>query len=257
MTLMPPGEIETCSRTILAIDTSSHRSSYAICANGKIIASLMSEVFIPHSKTFFDNIENLLRLSGLTISEIDLFAAATGPGSFTGLRVGLAAIQGLADALNKPAYGVGSIDSIALACGVTGQIAVMIEAGKGEIYFGLRSIDAQGVIHRSHADKCLKPEILLSELKYEQLIFAGDGAIRHAALISQAAERNGAEFLISNLSFPAHKSWSLRTVFDDPARALARYIQNRLRKNEIPDPIQACYIRPSDAEINRSAHDGR
>ncbi|MBK6798668.1 MAG: tRNA (adenosine(37)-N6)-threonylcarbamoyltransferase complex dimerization subunit type 1 TsaB [Acidobacteria bacterium] len=257
MTLMPPGEIETGSRKILAIDTSSHRSSYAISANGKIIASMMSEVFIPHSKTFFDNIENLLRLSGLVISEIDVFAAATGPGSFTGLRVGLAAIQGLADALNKPAYGVGSIDCIALACGVTGQIAVMIEAGKGEIYFGLRLIDAQGGIHSSQVDRCLKPEMLLSELKHDQLIFAGDGAIRHAALISQAAERNGAEFLISNLSIPAQKSWSLRTDFDDPAKALARYIQNRLRKNEIPDPIHACYIRPSDAEINWSAHDGR
>ncbi|MBK8315889.1 MAG: hypothetical protein IPL01_18550 [Acidobacteria bacterium] len=97
----------------------------------------------------------------------------------------------------------------------------------------------------------------MSELEYDQLIFAGDGAIRHAALISQAAERNGAEFLISNLSLPGQNNWSMRTDFDDPAKALARYIQNRLGKNEIPDPIQACYIRPSDAEINWSAHDGR
>src|SRR5690349_3161414 len=80
---------------ILAVDTSSARASLAIARGAEIIASSQSDAFIPHSNIFFDLLSNLLHSAALSITEINLFAAAVGPGSFTGLRVGLSAIKGL------------------------------------------------------------------------------------------------------------------------------------------------------------------
>ena len=79
---------------ILAVDTSHARASFAISHGAKIVAAHQSDASIPHSKIFFDLLSLLLQDAGLSLAEIDVFAAAVGPGSFTGLRVGLSAIKG-------------------------------------------------------------------------------------------------------------------------------------------------------------------
>src|SRR5262245_41766867 len=103
--------------SILAADTSSPLASLAIVRGDKILASLAGGAHLPHSKALFSNLSILLQLSGLELLEIDAFAVATGPGSFTGLRVGLASIKGLAHTLSKPAIGISSFDALALGSG--------------------------------------------------------------------------------------------------------------------------------------------
>src|SRR5438045_2296487 len=104
---------------ILAVDTSSARASFAIARGAEIIASSQSDASIPHSKIFFNLLSNLLQSAGFSITDVNLFAAAVGPGSFTGLRVGLSAIKGLSHATGKPSIGVSSLDAIALTSRVT------------------------------------------------------------------------------------------------------------------------------------------
>ncbi len=127
---------------ILAVDTSSACAGFALARGETILASIKTDAPIPHSKTFFNLLSSLLQTAQVSLPEVDAFAAATGPGSFTGLRVGLSAVKGLSHTLGKPAIGVNSLDALALASKVTGKVLVMINAGREEAYAGLRLIGA-------------------------------------------------------------------------------------------------------------------
>lgn len=239
---------------MLAVDTSSRGASYAISSGGRVVASLMGEAFVPHSKTFFANIETLLRLAGAGLGDMDCFVAASGPGSFTGLRVGLSAIMGMAAASSRPAYGLGSIDCVALAAGAAGPTAVLIDAGRDEVYFGVRWIDARGRIVRRFEDRCGAPAGLLASLDFDQLTLAGSGAARYAELIRKAAESGGRKALLSTRACGEQGAWLIRESIGETARALAEYTARAVSLGEPLDPLSACYIRPSDAEIKRGGH---
>ena len=86
---------------ILAVDTTAHQASYAIFSGESELARRVTTDAAPHSQTFFVEIENLLQQANLTINDITALAAVTGPGSFTGLRVALAAVQGFAQTLHS------------------------------------------------------------------------------------------------------------------------------------------------------------
>src|SRR5947209_1310447 len=120
----------------LAIDTTAAFGSIALCdANGVKEEILLHE---PQgfSAALFNQIEALLARQGVRLPEIDLFAGASGPGSFTGVRIGLAAIKGLAEVLGKPAIAVSNLE--ALASFATAPLrAPVIDARRGEVYGGL------------------------------------------------------------------------------------------------------------------------
>src|SRR5262249_14859036 len=103
---------------ILAVDTSSSEARLTVSNSESVIAALTIKSDHPHSQTLFSQISTLLQLVDIKVEEIGAFAVGAGPGSFTGLRVGLAAVKGLADSLNKPCLGVDSLDLHALASGV-------------------------------------------------------------------------------------------------------------------------------------------
>src|SRR5882672_10311241 len=111
---------------ILAIDTSSSEARLAVSVSESVIASLTVRNNLPHSQTLFSQISILLQLADIKVDDISAFAVGAGPGSFTGLRVGLAAVKGLADSLNKPCLGVDSLDLHALASGIDGAHLVML-----------------------------------------------------------------------------------------------------------------------------------
>ncbi len=105
---------------VLAADTSSACSGFALARGSELIASLQSQTSEPHSRTFFFQTSELLKRAGMKLNDVDVFAAATGPGSFTGLRVGLAAVKGFAHSMGKPAIGINSIDALALGSKAVG-----------------------------------------------------------------------------------------------------------------------------------------
>lgn len=237
---------------ILAVDTSSHHASFAIARDEKLLASLSSEAFLPHSRTFFANISTLLQLANLEIKEIDAFAVATGPGSFTGLRVGLAAVKGLAHTLGKPSIGISSIDSYALSCGISGLVLVMIEAGRDEVYCGLREVSSEGVVKVIGQDRVGTPASTLNRLityiQENPLVIVGDGAARYKTQLETAAANAGIELLNAGYLGLANKSWQLKVESVKTAVTIAR-VAARMLKAGIKAEIHAYYLRPSDAEL--------
>lgn len=119
--------------TILALDTTSEFGSLAVRTNGEIVAQ--RELHSPEgfAHLIFQAIENLLSDVGLSLDQVDCFAAASGPGSFTGVRVGLSAVKGLAEALGKPALGVSNLRAMS-SFGNSNHRAVILDARRGEVF---------------------------------------------------------------------------------------------------------------------------
>jgi tRNA threonylcarbamoyladenosine biosynthesis protein TsaB len=239
---------------ILAVDTSSPHASFAIAEGQDIIASLSTSAEVQHSRTFFSHISTLLKLAELEITEVDLFASATGPGSFTGLRVGLAAIKGLAYASGKPPMGINSIDAIALSAGINGALIVVIDAGRNEVYCGLREVSVDGMILALAEDRVGAPlsqiAAMIKILKGSTVIFIGDGALKYQAQLDSAAKNYGANLITVSAVDPGLSSWQIKRDNQETAVAIARH-SARLFKKAIITDINPYYIRRSDAEVNR------
>jgi tRNA threonylcarbamoyladenosine biosynthesis protein TsaB len=221
---------------ILAVDTSSARASFAIARGPQVIASRESAVSIPHSKTFFDLLSSLLQTTGLSLAQIGAFAAATGPGSFTGLRVGLSAIKGLSHPLGKPALGINSIDAAALTAKIIGKILVMINAGREEVYAGVRHVGADGDIISFGADLVGPLSSIIESLAAKTLL-------EPLSVISVGAWQGPVENL------PSH--WQPVTAGCATAEAIAIHASHLLQHHAHFD-LHPHYIRPSDAEIKKS-----
>ena len=121
------------SRRVVAIDTTSETGSLALVEDGSILEEITWQAGDGHAQALYGHLEALLARHAWSIDSIDLFAAASGPGSFTGVRVGLAAMQGLADATGKTAVGVSNLRAIA-SFGNSALRAVVIDARRGEVY---------------------------------------------------------------------------------------------------------------------------
>src|SRR6476619_470279 len=129
---------------ILAVDTSSERGSVCVMEDGEALGEIRLKRSIQHSDRLFRSVDFLFRYVGFDLKEIDLFVAARGPGSFTGLRVGLAAMEAFAATHEKPAVGVSTLEALAWRSGVVGKwIAPVIDARRGEVYGGLYRREAR------------------------------------------------------------------------------------------------------------------
>src|SRR5262245_46702256 len=123
---------------VLAVDTSSERGSVCVTDNQDVLGEIRLACSVQYSERLFRSIEFLFRYLPFRLSDIDLFAAARGPGSFTGLRVGLAAIEAFAAAHGKPGAGVSTLEALAWKTGIRNAlIAATIDARRGGVYGGL------------------------------------------------------------------------------------------------------------------------
>jgi tRNA threonylcarbamoyladenosine biosynthesis protein TsaB len=222
--------INTTSPLVLAVDTSSASAGLALARGKKLLAAIKSDSSVPHSRTFFIQITELLNSAGVSLNDVQLFAAATGPGSFTGLRVGLAAVKGLAQSLGKPLLGVNSFDAVALSAKVVGEVAALIEAGRHELYFGLRRVTNSGLVESVGEDLVGTPETFLKKIPVGQIV---TGAVSETILA-----------LRPDLRFQPAQSM--------PAEEIALYVPKLLAAG-IPSYLRPHYVRASDAEIKRKA----
>jgi tRNA threonylcarbamoyladenosine biosynthesis protein TsaB len=120
---------------VLGLDTTTRAGSCAIARDGRVVLEHSSDT-AEHASRLPRDLMVLLEEAALTLQDIDVFAVATGPGSFTGLRIGIATMQGLAFARNKPLIGVSSFDALADRAG-GGRTAIWIDAWRGEVYAAL------------------------------------------------------------------------------------------------------------------------
>lgn len=228
---------------ILAIDTSTPFASIAVAIDDQIVAESLINTNRTLSARLVPEIERLLTSAGMAITDINLFASTVGPGSFTGVRGGVATIQGLALAVGKPCAGFSSLAMLAMNFSLsTIQVCPMFDARKSEVYAAL--YDCSSPIPSPVISDCvLSPADFLDLIALktaQQVIFAGEGAVRYH---DQIADRLGEQAVFA--PFPLNNPHSANGIL---------IALHAFRRGELLEPGQLLpvYLRASDAEINNS-----
>ncbi|MBE7051689.1 MAG: tRNA (adenosine(37)-N6)-threonylcarbamoyltransferase complex dimerization subunit type 1 TsaB [Ruminococcaceae bacterium] len=171
---------------ILAMDTSSVNATVALSDNNRIMGEYTVSNDRAHSQIIMPMLDELLRHCSVQIKEVDVFAVALGPGSFTGLRIGIAAMKTLAQALNKPIIGISSLDAVAASFFATDKIICPIfDARRNDVYNAVYFGDKKLV-----ADRIVDFDELLIEMSEKDVIFAGDAVLKYADKIKSFDKPN-------------------------------------------------------------------
>ena len=219
---------------ILSVETATLSGSVALSRGEEIAGALAGDSGISHSNTLLNDIDKLLRQTQVELSEIDLFAVATGPGSFTGLRIGIATVKGLAATLNRPCAGVPTLHAVALSAGASERSVALLPAGRGEVFAQLLSVTKEGLVTELDKATHISPQRLLEKYgSLESIVWCGEGAIAHRALLE------------------TKPGWQIALPSPNLASHVASLALMRFRDNQLvhPDALQAIYVRPSDAEL--------
>ena len=169
---------------ILAVDTSAVCAGVAVTENGKILSECSTNTGLTHSRTLLPMIDSALKNAEIPLESIDVLACSAGPGSFTGIRIGVAGIKGLCDATGKKCIPVSTLEALAYNLLGSECISVSVmDARCNQVYCGIFRVDGDTVT-RLTEDEAIKIEELGERLpQYENVIFVGDGAkICHDAL---------------------------------------------------------------------------
>lgn len=164
---------------VLGIESSAVAASVAVVEDGKLLGQFYCNTAMTHSQTLLPMAEGLLRSLGKTCADLDLLGVSAGPGSFTGVRIGVSCIKGLAFPNDTPCCGVSTLEAIAyggLACENSIACAVM-DARCGQVYNALFRVE-KGALSRLTEDRALPIEDLGRECEHHgsSLILLGDGA---------------------------------------------------------------------------------
>lgn len=163
---------------ILSLDSTASPASVCLYEDGKILADYFIHTGLTHSQTLMCMVESILQITGKNSSDVDLFAVNNGPGSFTGVRIGVAAIKGMAYAAEKPCVGVSTLESMAYNHLVENcVVCACMDARRHQVYNALFRIK-DGCAKRLCGDRAISVEDLLTELSSysEKIVLFGDGA---------------------------------------------------------------------------------
>lgn len=221
---------------ILGIDTSSSKGSIAITLKNTVISEISFSDQTSYSKKLFILIDSILQTTGLNISQIDAFAVSIGPGSFTGLRVGISAFLGLSLAQKKPVISVETLLAMAHTIPFTERvICPIIDARRGELYTSFFQYDKSSRICRLGEDRAINPEILIKEIN-KPTIFFGTGVDPYGGVI----RRKRGSLVFFNNCF-------LNTI----AASVAKLGYERIERGEGTSlaQLKPKYIRRSEAEM--------
>ena len=169
------------SMKILSLDASANSASVCIydATEDKIIGDFYINTKLTHSQTLVPMIDALLNSAKLSLSDIDFFAVNTGPGSFTGIRIGVSVIKGMAMALSKPCVSVSTLHSMAYNFIDSEDVVICacMDARRNQVYNALFSVN-NGVVSRICDDRAISVEDLFSELATidKTIVLVGDGA---------------------------------------------------------------------------------
>jgi tRNA threonylcarbamoyladenosine biosynthesis protein TsaB len=223
---------------VLGVDTSTSCGSLGIIDDEEVVAEYALLRDETHSTRLVPAIQALLKEARLDLGEIDGIAVSLGPGSFTGLRVGLSAVKGLALATERPVVGVPTLDALAANLPFTPYlICPLVDARKGEVYTALYKDGQGGQVEQLTPYQVLSPLDLLEKIPLQETVFLGDGVEAYGELIE---ERLGAKALFA----PPH----LRFLRGSTVAEIGLTRFKKGKKDDITSLVPI-YVRPSDAEI--------
>lgn len=224
---------------ILALDSTAEACTAALCDDGRLIAEMTVNTGNTHSQTLLPLVEQILKISETSLEEIDAFACSTGPGSFTGVRIGAATIKGLAYGKNKPCVSVSTLEALAYnISGYNGILCPVMNARRNQVYNALFECrDAK--IMRLTSDRALSIDELDDELSgFDSPIYlSGDGY----TITERGLKKATISFVPERQRFQSGYSVAM-CAYDKLAKG------ETLSDNELV-PI---YLRPSQAERERN-----
>ena len=222
---------------ILALETSAKAVSAAVSENGKILCSGYQDTGLTHSRTLMPIVEHILKNTGLTVADMDAIAVAAGPGSFTGIRIGVAAAKGLAFAADKPAVGVSTLAAMARNVAFCdGLVVCAMDARRQQVYNALFQAK-DGQLTRLTPDRAISLEELAAELANDPRpkTVVGDGARLCFAHLTEAG--------ISCRLAPAHLV--MQNAMSVALEAEAMAAEGNLVSAQALEPV---YLRPAQAD---------
>lgn len=240
------------SPLILSIETATPGGGVCLSEGPTVLAAIAGDTTLSHSNTLLSDISFCLQQAGASITEVQLFAAACGPGSFTGLRIGLATIKGLASSLERPCNGIPTLHAIAHSAGPSLATVSMLPAGRGEVFVQSLSVSADTVSELNEPAH-LPPVGAVERYGSEpNLKWVGPAALIHRDLIESIAQKQEVDFqVVARAESEEASGWLLvagNTILAKHVAAIAwRNFQNG--KVEQADALSAIYVRPSDAEL--------
>lgn len=220
------------------MDTASPSGSIAVLRDDKLIGAISTTSDETYSSRLFRQLEFLLGELKLSVKAFDLFAVNAGPGSFTGLRVGLTAVKGWAETYGKAAVGISGLEAVAAQCRADLLVPVL-DARRGEVYFGLYDREAGALVRRGE-DRVASPEELLAALdecmaSAARVIVSPDFALL-GQIESELRQRGVPNERVSPVLAPV----------------IGRLAHQRALKGNTVDALalDANYVRRSDAELH-------
>jgi tRNA threonylcarbamoyladenosine biosynthesis protein TsaB len=227
---------------LLAVETSTLTGAVALVDGGAVVAEFRVSVAVTHGERLMVAIDSTLQSARWQLGDVEAFAVALGPGSFTGLRIGVSTVKGLAFATGKPVVGVPTLDALAwrlpfCAC----LVCPVLDAKKDEVYTAVyRTLE--GRLEHLWAPRAVAPITLAEELRaatQEPIVFLGDGVAPFGPILLEILGAR-AHLAPADLRLP-----SAVTVAELGGWALAR--------GEATDPasLVPLYLRPSEAELAR------
>lgn len=170
--------------TILGIDTSSKACSCALTKDGQLLSENVMNLGLTHSQTLMPAVDALYAQAQLSPADTDLFAVVTGPGSFTGVRIGVCTVKALCLALNRPCAAIDALEALAEGTTYEGYISPILDARRGQVYTALFQREG-GALRRVSEDEALPLDAWLTRLRpYGNVCFTGDGLNTYEGQIS-------------------------------------------------------------------------
>ncbi|MCU1297628.1 MAG: peptidase glycoprotease [Acidobacteriaceae bacterium] len=223
---------------LLVVDTSGRQGSIALAAcidaNACDVVECVSLTGGTFSAELVPRIAALLLKHGFNTKQIDGFAVVSGPGSFTGLRIGLAAVKALAEVLEKPIAAVSLLEALAVSAGIDGRVLALVDAGRNESYVG--EYEVRGSRAKLISESLLNQQELLEAAK-DSTVVTSDKPL---ADLMRARDSKVQEVQIKEVAVPG---------IDVIARL--GYERITARQTENPESLEANYIRRSDPEVLR------
>ncbi len=200
---------------ILSLETATLGGSVFLARGTTALAKRKGDAKVSHSNSILEDINQCLNDAELKLADVELFACASGPGSFTGLRIGIVTLKALAATLQRPCAGVPTLNAIAHSAGTSNATVALLPAGRGEVFAQMFSVSADDVAELDTAAH-LSPQRLIERYgDFPSLVWAGPGRDLHRAMLRDHAAQ--------------HDSWRLAPQQTNLAQDIFR-MPNRLER---------------------------
>jgi tRNA threonylcarbamoyl adenosine modification protein YeaZ len=243
---------------ILSLETATLGGSVYLGRGSMQLATREGDAQVSQSSSLLTDINDSLEEAGVSLREVELFACASGPGSFTGLRIGIATLKALAASLKRPCVGIPTLQAVAHAAASSSATVALLPAGRGEVFAQMFSVSEDGTVTELDVAAHLSPPRLVE--KYAALTnlrWAGGGAHLQREFLQSYAQQHGIDFTeysgIANSlrSAPGGNTWELAAKETNLAKHVASLAVKASQTGRIQSPhsLSAIYVRPSDAEL--------